>query len=308
MLLLLILMLPLVVGGQNLVPNGSFEQLDSCPVGASCTEHLEFATNWFEPIRCGVDLYHGCVSQIGCGVPQGSVYPVDGNGMVAIGMLAVGGFSNEAREYASTILIEPLIEDSIYRFEMRLRLAGSDALPIGSVGAYFSLDSATNYSLDHQLVGLTPQLQRDPDSLMTDMAIWYLWDDTLVAEGGEQFLMIGNFLDDANTPYLQFSVNTASVYYIDDVRLTKITKPNSVKELDVRFGVSPNPSNGLVSIEYKSNLTPRVVTLLTIEGRQVFSQPWQRQLDVSGFSEGVYLLQVEFDNGAVGTQRLVIQH
>ncbi len=303
---LIILLFPVIVSGQNLVPNGSFELVDTCPAVNSC-DNLEFASGWFEPISCGSDLFHACAYPNGCSTPTvDGINPYHGIGMAALVTRLVSSLFPNRREYASCELSETLSSDSIYAFSMRLKHAGGDGVSVGSVGAYFSADSATDYSLDHQLIGHTPKLQRDPDSIMSNVSIWYLWEDTLVAEGGEQFLMIGNFLDDDNTPYFQPSFNTASAYYIDDVRLTKITKPNSVRELDVRFGISPNPSNGLVSIEYKGSLTPKVMTLLTVEGKEVLSRPWQTQLDVSGFSEGMYLLQVEFDNRAVGTQRLVV--
>jgi hypothetical protein len=307
-IILIISLLPVMVSGQNLVPNGSFEVLDSCPAAVNSCDVIEFATGWFEPINCGTDLFHACAFPEGCFTPTTTgVSPFDGDGMAALALLSASEFSPNRREYASCALASPLIADSAYIFSINIKHAGNDIVSVGSIGVYFSLDSATDYSLDHQLIGHTPQLQRDPDSLMSNTDIWYLWEDTLIAEGGEQFIMIGNFLDDENTPYFQPSFNPGSAYYIDDVRLEKISKPNSVKELDVRFGVSPNPSNGLVSIEYKGNLTPMAMTLLTVEGRQVFSEPWHRQLDVSSLSEGIYLLRVEFENGAVGTQRLVVK-
>jgi hypothetical protein len=119
-------------------------------------------------------------------------------------------------------------------------------------------------------------------------------------------MILGNFLSDANTPFILTGWNPGCFYYLDDVSLVKIAKPNSVKELDVSFGISPNPVADAVRIDYRGNLKPIGTRLFAVEGRQVFFEPWQKSLDVLELSEGLYLLQIDFDNGAVGTQRLVI--
>ncbi len=306
--LIIILLLPLFANGQvNLIPNGSFEQIDSCPSNVSNCGHLEFASGWFDPINCSSDFWHGCAFPSGCHTPTvDGVSPADGVGMAGMVVLSVSGFSPELREYASCKLSIPLLQDSLYAFRMLLRPTGADVVSIGGFGAYFSSDSATDYTLDFQLVGHTLQLQRDPDSIMDDASIWYVWEDTLIAQGGERFMMLGNFLDDANTPYHQPTSNTASGYYIDDVRLTPISKPNAVNELDVGFGVAPNPATDVLRINYKGNLTPTVVRLLTVDGRQALAAPWNGTVDVSRLVDGLYLLQVEFSNGTVGTERMVV--
>jgi hypothetical protein len=304
---LLILMLPFIATGQNLVPNGSFEVLDSCPSGNFCGGQIELASGWYEATTCTVDLFHVCASTTQCSIPQGTVYPYVGDGMARVALLTVGPLANGFREYLSIELTETLEMDTAYQLRVALRSLDAGSISVGSIGAYFSSDSATHYFLDHELLNLEPQLQRNPDSIMDNPDIWYIWEDTLIANGAERFIMFGNFLSDFETPYSPSSQTGGGGCYLDDVSLTKITKPNSIRELDVKFGVLPNPSNGLVSINYNGNLTPMAMTLLTVEGRQVFSEPWHRQLDVSSLSEGIYLLRVEFENGAVGTQRLVVK-
>lgn len=306
-LLSVILMLPALAFGQiNLVPNGSFEELDSCPNGISCSGLLELALGWYEPTLCTSDLYHQCANG-GCSVPTvESVSPFEGSGMAHIGLFS--GFGQEKREYVAIRLVEPLQMDSLYLFSIRLHKSGGvNSAAVGSFGVYFASDSTTDYSINHGRIDVIPQLQRSPDSIMSNTNEWYYWVDTLRAIGYEEFILLGNFLPDAQTPYLQPSFNNSSTYYIDDVRLTKISKPNLVNEVDVGFVLYPNPSANMVNINYKGNLNPVVTRLFTIDGRGVFSAPWQKSFDVSGLSEGLYLLQVEFDNGAVGTQRLVVQ-
>lgn len=287
----------------NLVPNGSFEEYVSCPmVDPNCAD-LEESVGWYTPIVGTTDFYHECSCPDGCCIPG---LAADGDGMIA--MIVFGG-GGDSREYAACGLTEALQTDSVYEFSIKLHLLNGQLPHIGSYGAYFSADSSTNYDLNHDPIGLTPQLQRDPDSLMSDPNIWYLWKDTLIAEGGELFLIIGNFLSDSLTPNYQPSWQSGTAYYIDDVTLVQIPKPkpDGITELKVRFGISPNPATSIVQIDYYGNLNPKNTDVYTITGKLVRREAWKKHIDVSGLPDGIYLLKVEFDNGAVGVERLVIQ-
>ncbi|MDP6909606.1 MAG: T9SS type A sorting domain-containing protein [Flavobacteriales bacterium] len=301
------LLLPSIALGQvNLVPNGSFELFDICPTGNPCSGHIEYATGWYEPITCSTDFIHECANPGGCGIPTAhDVSPADGQGMIAL--IPFSGGSN-SREYAAIELIEPLIADTLYSFEAQFRLISPDLVSIGSFGVYFSSDSATDYSNFQSIMDVQNQLQSNPDSLMSDQTNWYLWQDTLVAQGGERFAVIGNFLEDSQTPFYQPSWISSSGYFIDDVRLIQIPKPNSVRALDVGYSVSPNPSNSSVQLEYSGNLRPKNIHVRSVTGSWVKTVDWQKTLNVSDIDDGVYLLQVVFDNGAVSTERLVISH
>lgn len=297
-------LLPLLgIGQENLIPNGSFELSDTCDGAKSCSL-IEPAVPWFVPTNCTSDLFHSCSDGI-CTVPYGEIFPFDGEGMA--GQFVRGEAGDETREYIAVHLLSPLEQDSLHELTIRLRYGGGNGTAIGSFGAYFSQDSTIDYSLNHHLFELIPQLQRNPDSIMDDPNIWYEWTDTLSASGGENFIMLGNFLNDANTPFHQPSWNPGSYYFIDDVRLTKISKPNSVQDMDLRFGVAPNPAADRMGLTYSGNLRPSKIRLLSIDGRMVHTEQWRSEVDVSGLKNGIYLLQVEFDNGAIGTQRLVIQ-
>jgi len=304
--LTLIFLFPLFVQAQvNIIPNGSFEEIDSCPDGNMCGGQVELATPWFEPINCTSDLFHECSNGI-CSIPAfGDIYPYHGVSMSAIGLFGAAG--GERREYISVELTNFLTQDSMYELSVRLHFSGGDGISVGSIGAFFSQDSMVDYSLNHYLYELPAQLQRNPDSIMSDSNIWYEWKDTLVAMGGEKFMMLGNFLSDANTPHYQPSWNTGSFYFIDMVELMPISKPNSTGELSMDFALSPNPTADVLRIDYNGNLNPTAVRLLTVEGRQVLAAPWSSELNLSGLADGLYLLQVAFGNGAVGTERVVVQ-
>ena len=103
---------------QNLVPNGSFEEIDSCPPypfyfgfqESSKPLHWE---NWFK----SPDYFNACEgsSDSVAGVPEnllGRQEAFDGNSY--IGMWTYGNFGNIYREYAGTELTEPLVVGQTY--------------------------------------------------------------------------------------------------------------------------------------------------------------------------------------------------
>lgn len=312
---ILLFLLPLVSVGQNLVPNGSFEQLDSCPSGNGCIGLLEYATGWFEPTNCTSDLFNICAGSGHCGLPtyEGAL-PFEGDGMAHIGLFSVSWQPNEGlREYASIKLLSPLMSDSLYQIHVKLHLFDSYTIAVGSFGAYFSNDSATNYSINHDLIGLQPQLQRDPNSLMDNPEIWYVWEDTLEATGGEQFMMIGNFLNDQQTPrFPSGSLGEGSGYFIDDVRLTPIPKPrpNSLAERNFQFSIYPNPATDNLRIESQTPLAQ--VRLTDLAGRPSVQQTFRQaqgdvSIDASNLPSGIYLLEAITQDGRRSVQKVVVQ-
>ncbi len=70
----------------NLVPNGSFEEIDTCPSYFSlCAGHIESAVPWFNPTSGSSDLLHQCApTEESCGVPHYGVLPFEGVGMARI--------------------------------------------------------------------------------------------------------------------------------------------------------------------------------------------------------------------------------
>ncbi len=87
----------------------------------------------------------------------------------------------------------------------------------------------------------------------------------------------------------------------------------SVKDNDfATFGVYPNPSNGKVTVNLSTSADVQM-SLHDIRGRQVYSalhantsNTFNKKVDFSFVSSGVYLLQVESD-GSKATKKLVIQ-
>lgn len=288
----------------NLVPNGSFEELDTCPPIFNCGGgNIFYATGWFNPTSCTPDLRHTCGYPGGCFIEPG--FPYDGEGVAAMGVFSVDG---DYREYVSIGLLEPLTADSAYQFSIQIRLAYPELLShVGSYGAYFSTDTVSDYIGNCPFLDIEPQLQRNPDSLIEGSDEWVLWQDTLIASGNEKILTLGNFLNDSETAHFQHGSKATSAFYIDDVVLIPITipKPNSVSE--------PQPNIKLTSelVSEQLEITtakPVQLHLMDISGRMVLFEQLhigRSSINVSSIPNGMYVAVFTSENGQTTSRKIV---
>lgn len=306
---ILLFLLPMISVGQNLVPNPSFEDSGTCPFGSSCSGQLECAIGWYDPINCTSDFYH---ADSACAVPTtfSGIYPKEGVGMAAIALITQTG--ENQREYVGIELAEALVSDSLYELKVYLRLGWASATTVGSIGAFFSPDSATDYSINHQWYDLNPQLQRNPNSLMSDPNIWYEWTDTLIADGDERYLLLGNFLNDSNTPHQhQSTTDRIGYYFLDDIRVIPVSKPNGVSDFDITFSIYPNPATTNLTIESRTPLAQ--VWVRDVAGRAIMNetlrsaQSDKSTIDVSALPSGIYLVEVLTQNGQRSVQKVMVE-
>lgn len=71
--------------------------------------------------------------------------------------------------------------------------------------------------------------------------------------------------------------------------------------------VYPNPSNGLVQLNYNGNLSPISTQLTSVDGKAVAEFPWQSTLELTHLQPGFYLLKVEYAEGYLSVSRLLLQ-
>jgi hypothetical protein len=291
----------------NLVPNGGFEEYIQCP---SQGGQGAFAASWFIPSNCTPELFHICANEIisdygvPCNFGSNSVYPYEGNGMIGLGLYGV-------KEYLSTKLTEPLLYNQYYETSVQLRPISTCCIGyIGSFGTHFSIDSISEMNVDHSTLSLTPSLNHDPSVILSDVHHWFEYIDTLLANGGELFLTIGNFLLDSETPFQLLPGGLQMAYYfIDDVSVKRVDPPNRIKDYEqLNFELYPNPTTTTVAISHKSNRRISTVTITDLSGRDLQSHGGAvREIDVSGLNNGVYMARAQFENGAVAVRKLVVQ-
>jgi OOP family OmpA-OmpF porin len=228
-----IILLTLNVSAQeNLITNGSFEEIDSC-YGAPADLGFDVfewsgCTGWSNPIGSSSDLW--CQNPlIGNSVPPSLgpnwQYPKTGNNMAAI--LVNDGIIQNYREYIQSKLISTLEGNTYYQIEFYVsgNLTSCSASEFG-VKFFPSKYSDAN---TQWLTDFIPDAANDISKYYLDTAIWQKIEMSYLANGSENFVVIGNYQDSLSMTYVQpcdtsFWGNqtmAGDYFLIDDVSIMK---------------------------------------------------------------------------------------
>ena len=224
------LLITTVLKAQNLVPNASFENYIVCPH----IDSIENAPPWFNPtsyaLGASPNLLNECAPPpllSDFGVPTngwGYQYPRTGKGYAGIYVFAN---YEKGREYISVKLDSALIPGRTYCIGYYASLANKDTFTIYAIdrmGAYLS-NTAFNLNT-YYIIPVVPQIENPTGHFLSDTLNWMLVSGTYVAQGGEQYITIGNFYANDSTNYIPTNViNTLSFYYIDDVFVYDCSAP-----------------------------------------------------------------------------------
>ncbi len=134
------------------------------------------------------------------------------------------------------------------------------------------------------------------------------YDLEITSDGG--FAFVGNYrpLDDQIFYYKTWVVKTDACGDLQDNGCPVSVEENNVQGFT--FQMAPNPSRGIVQIS--SNQVFKNISIFDIAGKLVFTSPenyaaFQTNMDVSKISRGLYLVEVRFEDGVAGIQRLIIE-
>lgn len=208
----------------NLVPNYSFETFSSCP---SNINQLSRAVPWYDPTNSGSDYYHQCSSSSNVGVP----YNASGFQNARTGLGYAGFYpytpSIFTRSYLQIQLIDSLKPGVSYCTHFFVSLADTVNYAIDAIGAYFSSTPVT-CGPPNCLMSFTPQVSNS-NGIITDTMNWVEISGIFTAIGGEQYITIGNFKNDAstNSSIVNNTIYASSYYLIDDVSVVEITPANA---------------------------------------------------------------------------------
>lgn len=207
---------------QNLIPNGGFETYISCP---TLWSQPYLAPPWSMPTLGTSDFYHTCTpANPWFTVPASALgyqFPRTGDGMA--GAVMYVQVSPEYREYLQTSLLTPLQAGIAYEVELYVNISNFSAFTVPHLGAFISTVAPQNQTAE-DLYSFFPQLANSSSNLVMDSLGWVRIADTFVASGGEQYITIGNFVDDVNTTLIPTNFPTATptnncYFYFDDICL-----------------------------------------------------------------------------------------
>ncbi len=161
---------------------------------------------------------------------------------------------------------------------------------------------------------VTPHLNYT--GIISDTANWVLVSNTYTAQGGEEYMILGNFYHEGLTQTTVTQGTLAcncSYYYIDDVSLECISCGNNVgtKEMVNDSGIKmfPNPAGEIVNIT--SNTTFTKIEISDVAGCVVVAEIQNSKtywLSTENISNGIYLVNITCSDGRKVAKRLVVNH
>jgi gliding motility-associated-like protein len=320
-LLVLILFFLIVVsksnGQINLVPNYSFEAMDTfCNSGS-----IDGTPPWLSPSGGSPECFKTCaILQPNYLVPQniwGFQWSLTGIGYAGFGVYVNQPPWSNYREYIQVKLIDSLVITKKYAVSFFVSLMDSSNYGTDDIGAYFS-DTAIfkNISDYSPFTIYTPQITNLQGNFLTDKENWIKISGIYISHGGEQYLTIGNFYDDANTDTIIVSGGSLSQmkesgYYIDDVSVTLI--PDTIEpvppENDIFIPNIFSPNNDLnndVLYVRSHNIREMTFSIFNRWGEKVFeskeiTKGWDGTYKGLACNEGVffYYLDATLQDGTI---------
>jgi hypothetical protein len=194
---------------------------------------------------------------------------------------------------------------------MYVNLSNKYRYAVDAIGVYLS-DTAITGIPNFLPLPVTPQIN-STIGFISDTLNWMLVSGDYIASGGENFLIIGNFKDDANTDSL--FVNSSGIYdqsyiYIDQVSFTPCT-PTSVNEAftNDRINIYSNPVNDVLVIGRSGLGDNGELIIYNTLGEKVFEKRFipdmgRLTINVVDFAPGIYFVQIK-NNEGISTAKFI---
>lgn len=296
----LLIMLSISSKAQNLVPNPSFEDTVSCPDGVN---NVSDAVGWFSS-KSSPDYFNPCanINAPYMGIPNnmaGHQAPIDGNTYAGLATYVLNP-GNNIRELISTQLnhtlnigVKYFVSAYISRADTNYWDCASNkfGFRFSTIPYYASVNSCPidNFSHIHF------------DSIISDKENWSWMAGDFVADSAYQYLIIGNFYDDAHTDtsHCPSLLNYAAYYYIDKVCVSTDsllcyvpTALNNNHLYEQSF--YPNPANNIINIATNNFITNDIISYDVLG--QVMSRTktinGKASINCSTWREGLYFIKI----------------
>ena len=318
----LVILISLVVfksNAQNLVLNPSFENTIPCWIFINLGTWQMQCTNWYSASGGSPDYFSETYDQMcyALPVPQSTAgYQYARTGVAYVGLAPFfttifPSYVNR-REYIGGILSDTLKQGHEYCISFYVSVADGMKYVIDGMGLYLSVDSAVDYTINTNL-SFIPQISNPSGNIIYDTLNWVQISGTYIANGGEKYLTIGNFKDDANTMIDSTSSTANSAYYfIDDVSVIDCTVGIGEVNDNLSSGkLYPNPATKVVYFE--NNLSEKengTLQLMDITGREMASYKLNKGNLLAiptPYARGVYLVKINITGKPTETVKLILE-
>lgn len=211
---------------QNLVPNPSFEEHDTCPAFPGFVSKPRYWDRWDQD----PEYFHACAGELGdadtlLDVPWNGFawqYAHDGDAYVGMAFFQVDDF----HELVGAPLLQPMVVGQTYYVSYWVNLA--------TEGSYWETRWACNnqgvlFTMDEHIwsgvTGSGPEFMPrnyahvNNPVIVTDTAGWTLISGSFVADSAYRYIVLGNFFSDAltDTLHLNLEPSWAAYYFYDSI-------------------------------------------------------------------------------------------
>ena len=221
--------------GQNLVPNGGFENINpNFNEKPNIINGYKIITDWMPASTGHPDVFHPRHTLLKHGKEGNNYTSIMGHQMphTGVGYAGLGAFSTFGfKEYFQVKLRGPLTKGEEYYFEMYVAACDHDANHATSnFGAAFSPKPLTKENIEKR----TPQIINPLDRYIENTKGWMKVSGRFIADGTERVLTLGNFTPVENTQILPAPTEKQQIQiymYVDDVFLIESSKLPDFKNL-----------------------------------------------------------------------------
>lgn len=310
---------------QNLIQNGSFE-LYTNPIDCGSGG---FDNYYYSPAPHVLDNWYGYQSpdyfnsvcqngplpnQYGYHIPAncyGYNQAKNGNAYVGLGPYQK---NSEVKEYIYQHLNTPLVSGKLYCLSFYMNRSERTEYAIKQIGAYFSSSLPT--TVGNMYINVIPQVVNN--TFLVDTIQWIQVQGCFTANGGEQYITIGNFNSNTNTDTLNIGTNNpvlgwspTAYYYIDDITLIdqSTVGVKDVSYLSEAVGVYPNPAIDVLNINIGNLKENTEIKIYNAFGVLVLSESLTTQnssLKTHHFQNGIYFYYITHDNKVFKQDKLII--
>jgi hypothetical protein len=210
-----VLLLPFGLKGQNLVPNGNFENYTSCPSGWGQTY---LVSSWFN-FHGTPDYFNSCSNSFLSGV---SVPINHGGYQPASNGSGYAGFYVAPKGYGEILCtpIQKLKPGKGYKVSMAVNKANAYNYAMDNFGVYFFYSSSSTPSLKQDSFRIAQLVSYSDYGFITDTSNWVHMSKTFIADTAFNYLAISTWDANSKIAHTGGYTNTVSYYYVDSVLLT----------------------------------------------------------------------------------------
>ncbi len=235
----------------NMIVNGSFETVSKKIKGGGMIDN---ASGWSSPTDAKADVFSANAKADEYKTPvnmYGDADPMEGGRNYA-GLMIYSYKDDAPRQYLQAQLTEKMKEEKVYCVKMNVLLSMLSKYSSNNIGIYISKKPLMAEEIEKY--DIQPQIIHSQNRIFDEQFDWEPICQTYIADGGEEYITIGNFgstesTDNGKVKKPKGIIGTqarGAYYYIDDVSVMNMA---GVESCDCELDAGGHSINVVYSVE-----------------------------------------------------------